>query len=280
MRQAISKLLGLKTSQAPTEPARPQPKMMRSERADNPDNPHTIEDNSDNATRRQLIQMMLRDGLRKHGIPAGWVECRMLVVSSRARGPGLYVRLVMRHWDMRLLTYAHAFQQQLMAAITEFEPEASGWLHGVSWELDVGDSCPYLDMPHPSIWLELSQPQKSAMPVIAALMPASPAEFEPAPRPAFEPVPLPAFEPTTPPAFEPTTPPAAAGAAEVASQPGNDEEADVLKDLERMFAIRDANIRQQSFSDTEPGGFGPTEPGGFGPTELGDFRPTEPSRGP
>ena len=119
MRQAISRLFGgkraasKKTPQAAIAPS-------RAERAENRYNPHTIEDNSDNAVRRQLVQMMLRDGLRKHGIPAGWIECRILVVQSRSRGPGLHVKLVMRHWDMLLLTYARAFEQQLIAAIQEF----------------------------------------------------------------------------------------------------------------------------------------------------------------
>jgi len=250
MREAISKLLGLKTEKAPTEPPRKRPKMLASERVQNlldADNPHTIEDNSDNATRRQLVQMMLRDGLRKHGIPPGWVECRMLVVNSRSRGPGLYVRLVMRHWDMLLLTYAHAFQQQLMAAITEFEPQAPEWLHGISWELDVGDTCPYPDMPDPAIWLELSQPAVARdIPVVESLLPASPPPPVPAPAPA----------PALVPEFEPVP---AAGAA--AASPAPDEDAEVLADLERMFAIRDAHLGQQAFADTAPGDFQNTEPG-------------------
>lgn len=239
MRQAISKLLGLKTGPAPTEPPHSQSKVVKRERAEDPDNPHSIEDNSDNATRRQLIQMMLRDGLRKHGIPPGWVECRMLVVNSRSRGPGVYVRLVMRHWDMLLLTYANAFQQQFMAAITEFEPQASVWLHGISWELDVGETCPYMDMPDPSIWLELSQPARSSMPVVAAMLQASPPEPAPAPVPAA------------------AAPSAQAPSAALA---GSDEDAEVLQDLERMFAIRDANIKQQAFADTTPLDFQNTEP--------------------
>ncbi|MDP3309828.1 MAG: hypothetical protein Q8S56_02570, partial [Polaromonas sp.] len=150
MRQAINRLLGRKATESAKapEPAAAPP-VARSERADGRDNPHTIEDNSDNATRRQLVQMMLRDGLRKHGIPPGWVECRILVVNSRSRGQGLYLNLVMRHWDMLLLTYAHAFNQQLLSAITEFEPQAAVWLHGISWELDGGETCPDLDMPDP-----------------------------------------------------------------------------------------------------------------------------------
>lgn len=235
MRQVINRLLGRKATEsakAPEPDSTLVPAAARSERADGGDNPHTMDDNSDNATRRQLIQMMLRDGLRKHGIPPGWVECRILMVNSRSRGQGLYLNLVMRHWDMLLLTYAHAFQQQLLAAITEFEPQAAVWLHGVSWELDVGDSCPYLDMPDPSIWLDLLA---SDMPAErkAAATPVEPQDLMPSP---------------------------AARPAPVADVPVSEEDADVLRDLERMFAIRDANIREQGSPDTSPVDFQNTEP--------------------
>ncbi|MES2686913.1 MAG: hypothetical protein V4706_08815 [Pseudomonadota bacterium] len=235
MRQAINKLLGLKTPQAPEKSASAPAMSIKSERADSLDNPHTIEDNSDNATRRQLVQVMLRDGLRKHGIPAGWVECRMLVVNSRSRGTGLYVRLVMRHWDMLLLTYAHAFQQQLLAAITEFEPQASVWLHGVSWELDVGNTCPYLDMPDPSVWLEVSAPVSAATPA-------------PAPMPVVSLM-----------AEDPITPVAVPMASRKNAPPASDHDAEVLQDLQAMFAIRDAHL-QQPVDGTPPPDFQNTEP--------------------
>ncbi|MGQ2981737.1 MAG: hypothetical protein ACT6Q9_18765, partial [Polaromonas sp.] len=212
----------------------------------------TIEDNSDNATRRQLVQMMLRDGLRKHGIPPGWVECRILVVNSRSRGQGLYLNLVMRHWDMLLLTYAHAFQQQLLSAITEFEPQASVWLHGISWELDVGDSCPYLDMPDPSIWVDILASDAPA-PRASAAMPRPVVKATPPPE--FTPMPAPVVAPVAPVAAS-VLPPAAPAPAPAVSE----EDADVLADLERMFAIRDANIKQQAFADTAPVDFQNTEP--------------------
>lgn len=221
MRQAISRLFGgkraagKKTPQAAMVPS-------RADRAETRDNPHTIEDNSDNAVRRQLVQMMLRDGLRKHGIPAGWIECRVLVVHSRSRGPGLHVKLVMRHWDMLLLTYARAFEQQLIAAIQEFEPAAPSWLHGISWELDVGDSCPYLDMPDPAIWREIPATPDIAMP--KPVLKTRTAQASPAP-----------------------------------AAPENDEESDLRRDLERMFAIRDANI-ESAFADAAPLDFQNTEP--------------------
>jgi hypothetical protein len=254
MRQAINRLLGRKATES-TKAAEPAvlPPVARSERADGRDNPHTIEDNSDNATRRQLVQMMLRDGLRKHGIPPGWVECRILVVNSRSRGQGLYLNLVMRHWDMLLLTYAHAFQQQLLSAINEFEPQASVWLHGISWELDVGDTCPYLDMPDPSIWVDILA---SDTPAPRKAHPPAPAEVKPVPVPAATPAPVPV---AAAPVAAPVPSVAAAAPAPAPAPAVSDEDADVLADLERMFAIRDANIRQQGAPDT-PVDFQNTEP--------------------
>lgn len=119
---------------------------------ENRDNPLTIEDGSENATRRQLVQVLLRDVLRKSGIPSEWIECQMLLVSSRSRGRGMYIRLVITHWDARLLNYAFAFQQMLMSDIERFEPNAEEWLHGVSWQLDVEGQCPFTELPDKSFW--------------------------------------------------------------------------------------------------------------------------------
>ena len=125
-----------------------QPSNLMSQR----DNPVTIEEGSDNGIRRQLVQMLLRDSLRLHGIPPGWIDCDMLLVSSQSRGPGMYIRLVMRHWDERLLKFAFAFQCSLLADIARFEPHAPEWMHGISWQLEVEADCPYPDMPHPAYW--------------------------------------------------------------------------------------------------------------------------------
>lgn len=121
--------------------------------ASHSDNPATIEDNSDNAMRRQLVQLLMRNVLRRHAIPPQWLECQMLVVSSRSRGTGLYARLTIKHWDERLMNHAQAFQRALQTDIAHFDPKASNWLHGISWALDMGDSCPYTSLPDKAFWL-------------------------------------------------------------------------------------------------------------------------------
>ena len=149
MRQAINKLLGLKAA-APKDSG--GGRVSKTVAGDSRIPDASIEDNSDNSIRRQLVQVVLRDCLRRHGIPARWIECQMMVTDSRSRGSGLYVRLAMRHWDERLLLYAFAFETQLRAAITQFEPQADTWLHGICWHFDLRASCPYLDMPDPTSW--------------------------------------------------------------------------------------------------------------------------------
>ncbi len=143
------------------------------------DNPLTIEDGSDNATHRQLVQMLLRDMLQRHGIPLHWVECQVLLAARRSRGPGMYVRLVVKHWDDRLMTYAFAFQNTLLADIARFEPQASDWLHGISWQLEVAGTCPHLSLPDKSFWLEpveQASPVASATPVTPVTQSAQPAK--------------------------------------------------------------------------------------------------------
>jgi hypothetical protein len=172
------------------------------------DSPLTIQDGSDNAMRRQLVQVLLRDLLRKHGIAPQWIELQMLVVSRSSRGTGLYVRLIVRHWDERLMNYASALQNTLMADIARFEPNASDWLHGISWQFEMTDSCPYATLPDKEFWLETKPQAKSAKPPV---LPQAP--------------PTPACDPAT---LALTTP----------ASPGLDE-SEALEDLQRLFKVRD-----------------------------------------
>lgn len=129
------------------------------------DAPSTIMEGSENAIRRQLVHVLLRDLLRKHGIPAHWIELQMLVVSSSSRGAGLHMRLAVKHWDQRLMNYALALQNELEMDVVRFDPHAVQWGHGISWQLEMADSCPYTTLPNKAFWLE---PAKQAMPMAPA----------------------------------------------------------------------------------------------------------------
>lgn len=142
MHLSIQHLFGFKSHTKPVIKASHPPR----------EGPATIEDGSANSLRRQLIQVLLKDSMRRHGIPMHWLDCQMLLVSSRSRGEGMYLRIIMKHWDLRMLTYALAFEKSLVMDITRFEPHAKDWLYGISWQMDVGDSCPYPDLPDRHLW--------------------------------------------------------------------------------------------------------------------------------
>ena len=203
------------------------------------DNPATIEDGSENATRRQLVQVLLRDVLRRSGIPPEWIECQMLLVSSRTRGHGMYVRLVLKHWDHRMMNYTVAFQRALITDIERFEPKASEWLHGISWQLDMDNSCPYTELPEKSFWLA---PAKN--PAVAPLLAKVVVE-------EINPVLV------TPPRAE---------RPERTEQPGRPErpkkpdDNDPTTDLERLFAIRDQELDRQAAEGLTPVGYEKTQP--------------------
>lgn len=214
----MQKLFG---ARAPATPSKTVPDTSH-------DNPPTIQEGSENAIRHQLVQVLLRDVVRRHGIPPHWIDLQMLVVSSRSRGPGLYVRLVLKQWDQRLINHAYALQNTLLNDIARFEPRASEWLHGLSWQLEFGDGCPYLTLPGKSFWLE---PAKQA----ATTTPVEPA------TPVTQATPAPQVRQPAPPAQ---------------ANPENE----ALQDLERLFLIRDQELGRQADGDHAPVGYEKTQP--------------------
>ena len=179
--------------------------------------------------RRELIRVLARDTLRYSGIPSDWVECQVLILPSRSGETFMQARLVVKHWDERLLRYAFAFQRRLMAEIERFEPDAAQWLQSISWQYLVDLDCPYRDLPEPASWT-------------AHLRPAQP-DSQPAPL-----------------------------------EPEQDE---LQQDLQRLFAVRDAELATRADTDRD-GDFAPTQPaqpsefGAPQPRRSGDFAPTQP----
>jgi hypothetical protein len=86
------------------------------------------------ATRRELVQVTLRETMRKHAVPSDWIECRILPVVTRKGKAGMHVQLVVRQGQGSLLTYIPSFQSSLMAEVEKFEPRAWDWLLSISWQ--------------------------------------------------------------------------------------------------------------------------------------------------
>jgi hypothetical protein len=123
--------------------------------------PSQAHDSSTSGRRRELLRVALRDTLQRHGIPASWVSADVLVSSSRNGQRGIHWRLVLKHWEPRLLTHAVAFQQSLLKRVTTSDPLACAWLTGISWQIAVPDESVCPAMPAPRFWA--ARPQAAAV---------------------------------------------------------------------------------------------------------------------
>ncbi|HEY8047822.1 MAG TPA: hypothetical protein VIE63_01520 [Ramlibacter sp.] len=107
---------------------------------------------SQNTTRRELLRVVLRDTLNRHGIPTPWVEPELLATTSRTGERGLHWRLHIRHWDPRLLEHSVALQNALIKRVLTFDPLAVNWLNGISWQLSLVDESMCPQMPPAPTW--------------------------------------------------------------------------------------------------------------------------------
>ncbi|MBC5783276.1 hypothetical protein H8N03_09995 [Ramlibacter sp. USB13] len=183
------------------------------------------QEGSRNAPRRELVQVILRDTMRKHGIPSDWIECRMLSTVNRVGRHGLHVNFVVKQAHDRLLAYVFAFQDSFERELARFEPRARDWLLSIGWEFQGFNAA---EMPDPRTW----------------------AQSGPAPL-----MPMPGLRAGALKGFEPTEDPLAADA----EPPKSDE--DVQRDLEALFAIRDQALADAAGRSTPKGEeFEPTQP--------------------
>lgn len=107
---------------------------------------------SRNAPRRELVQVVLRDTMRKHGIPSDWIDCRILSSVSRSGRKGMHVNFVVRKAHDRLLAYVFAFQDSFERELGRFEPRARrDWLLSVGWEFEGFNAA---EMPDPHTWAQ------------------------------------------------------------------------------------------------------------------------------
>jgi hypothetical protein len=175
---------------------------------------------SRNAPRRELVQVILRDTMRKHGIPSDWIECRMLSTVNRVGRHGLHVNFVVKKAHDRLLAYVFAFQDSFERELARFEPRAGDWLLSLGWEFQGFNAA---EMPDPKTWAQSG------------------------PAPLQE---LPALEPDFPKTVDPKS---------LDSEPPKTDE-DIQRDLEALFAIRDAALAQTAPRRDAQRDFEPTQP--------------------
>lgn len=106
---------------------------------------------SRNAPRRDLVKLVLRDTMRRHGIPSDWIDCRTLSVLTQQHKSGMHVQFLVRKADHQLLPYIHAFQESFWDGVLRMDPTARDWLFSVGWEF-YEKSVQGFSMPDPTTW--------------------------------------------------------------------------------------------------------------------------------
>lgn len=208
--------------------------------------PSTMQTDSEAINRQQLVMITVRDVMRVSGIPSDWVDCQTLNVTSRRRGTGLYIHMVINHWDERLMRWIWAFQAEVKTRMERFDPKAAVWVHGISWQLDMAGSCPYTRLPDKSYW---GDPAVQAAP--ASFTATNGAVGDQLP-PAHFPAVLASTPVADPENFVATV-------NFQATQPMNNN--NLAQDLEKLFAIRDEAIKRAATATSTPaGGFEQTQP--------------------
>lgn len=175
---------------------------------------------SPQSVRKELVRVAARDTLHHNGIPADWIRVEPLTMAAPSREPGVHVRLVVLHWDPRLMLHAISLQDNLAKRIVVLDPLCERWLMGVSWQFDLKHDPGLPPLPHPGSWT--APPPKVEEPV--------------APKVEAE---------------------AGDQGADVISGPTRigKTSADARRDLERMLGERDAD-----FQKSDHGGFERTQP--------------------
>jgi hypothetical protein len=204
--------------------------------------------NSPQSVRKELVRVCTRETLVHNGIPAAWIKAEPLTTAQAGRESGVHVRLLVQHWDPRLMYHAVAIQELLEKRILALDPQAEQWLMGMSWQFALQDVSQCPPLPHPGSWTQ--QPGAPAPQAVAAA--AAPAD----------------------------------GDADVISGPtrirAQQDSPDARKELERMLSERDADFRKDaddsSFGKTQPMGFDKTQPMGFDKTQPMGFDKTQPPR--
>lgn len=173
---------------------------------------------SPQSVRKELVRVAARDTLHHNGIPADWIRVEPLTMSAPNREPGVHVRLVVLHWDPRLMLHAISLQDNLSRRITVLDPLCDRWLMGVSWQFALKQQPEFPPLPHPGSWTS------------------------PAPTPAPEPAAIAAD---------------GDHGADVISGPTRigKSGAEARRDLERMLGERDADFQKSDhggFERTQP----------------------------
>lgn len=113
---------------------------------------------------RDLIRFVLRDTLRKNGIPTDWIGSQIASHAQAGQPTAHQIQLVILKWHEGLLRFAPLLQQQILQSLQQFDPQSDHSGHTVVWSFAPNCGCPYTTMPAPSYWSAAAEKQRFELP--------------------------------------------------------------------------------------------------------------------
>lgn len=113
---------------------------------------------------RELVRAVLKDTMRRHGIPFEWLSCEVVTM---VHGPGpqaqeLHIQLTLVQWHELFLRYAPALEHQLLRGLDRYEPSVDHSKYTISWRFAPDCGCPFHVLPPPLVWSHDPPPEPPA----------------------------------------------------------------------------------------------------------------------
>ncbi len=124
---------------------------------------HSRSNTSSSDLQRELIRVVLKDTLRRHGIPFDWLSCEVIIVPQTAESAEqLHIQLMLMKWHELFLRYALALERQLIRGLDRFDPSVDHSRYIISWRISLDCGCPFGALPPPVVWQHDEEPQAAA----------------------------------------------------------------------------------------------------------------------
>lgn len=107
-----------------------------------------------NEVQRELILIAYRDTMRMHGVPAQWLDCKVVNIANGDGTERTQIQLIINKWSGHVLRYAMALERQLVQCLDRYEASVDHSEYEWVWKFGPECDCPFPDMPAPEEWAQ------------------------------------------------------------------------------------------------------------------------------
>ena len=111
-----------------------------------------------NAPHDEVVRFTLYGLLKLHGIPANCFAVSVVSETSTPEHQIVTVQLEILRWNDALMLHSFALQNELEAALVQFDPTATHTRYTCTWKFSPQCGCPRTQLPTADYWSSLQTP--------------------------------------------------------------------------------------------------------------------------